>query len=489
MTVAPDVGSRLRGRQTLSRRERQAEEAMSETLSRDLLDESATALVEALAARRVGALELAEAAIARIEARDGPINAVVVRDFDRAREAARAADAALARGERRPLLGLPMTVKESHNVGGLRTSWGSPMFGEWIAPQDSVGVARLKAAGAVVLGKTNIPPFLSDWQSANPIYGRTSNPWDLSRSPGGSSGGAAAALAAGMVPLEFGSDIGGSIRVPAAFCGVYGHKPSFGIVPTRGHAPPGMDGAAVPLAVVGPLARSAADLALAMDVLAGPDAEEAVGYRLELPAARHASLADYRVLVLDDLPGVVTDSEIRAALAGLAARLEALGAKVARGSDLLPDLGASRQVYMGLLTTAMSRGNPDAKPINAHEWLSLLDAQLGVRRQWARLFRDVDVVLAPAFGTVAYPHVEQVDQATSTLTIDGHETPYFDGLAWPGLATLANLPATVAPVGRTRAGLPIGLQIIGPYLEDRTPIAFAGLLERELGGFRAPPGM
>jgi amidase len=462
---------------------------MSETLSRELLDESASALVAALADRRIGALELTDAAIARIEARDGPINAVVVRDFDRAREAARAADAALARGERRPLLGLPMTVKESHNVGGLRTSWGSPMFGEWIAPQDSVGVARLKAAGAIVLGKTNIPPFLSDWQSNNPIYGRTNNPWDLSRSPGGSSGGAAAALAAGMVPLEFGSDIGGSIRVPAAFCGVYGHKPSYGIVPTRGHAPPGIDGAGVPLAVVGPLARSAADLALALDVLAGPDAEDAVGYRLALPPARHEDLAGYRVLVLDDLPGVATDSEIKGALAELAGKLERAGAKVARGSDLLPDPARSRDVYMGMLTTAMSRGAPDAKPINAHEWMSLLDAQLGVRRQWARLFQAFDVVLAPAFGAVAYPHVAQVDQATSTLSIDGRPTPYFDQLAWPGLATLANLPATVAPVGLTRGGLPIGIQVIGPYLEDRTPLAFAGLLEREFGGFRGPPAI
>ncbi|MBW8815195.1 MAG: hypothetical protein JF588_17385 [Caulobacterales bacterium] len=460
---------------------------MSETLSRDLLDQSASRLVQALADRQVSALELTDAAIARIEARDGPINAVVVRDFDRAREAARAADAAIARGERRPLLGLPMTVKESHNVAGLRTSWGSPMFGEWIAPQDSVGVSRLKAAGAIVLGKTNIPPFLSDWQSNNPVYGRTNNPWDLGRSPGGSSGGGAAALAAGMIPLEFGSDIGGSIRVPAAFCGVYGHKPSYGLVPGRGHAPPGMDGATLPLAVVGPLARSAADLALALDVLAGPDADEAVGYRLALPPARRAGLAGHRVLVIDELPGVTTDSEIRAALADLAGKLERAGATVARGSDLLPDPAAAREIYMGMLTTAMSRGDPQAQSISAHAWLNLLDAQLRIRRQWARLFQDFDVVLSPAFVTVAYPHLDQPDQATSTLTIDGRQTPYSDGLAWPGVATLANLPATAIPIGQTRGGLPIGAQVIGPYLEDRTAIGFAALVEREFGGFRAPP--
>src|SRR5436190_602084 len=212
---------------------------MSETLNRDLLDRTAGDLVEALANRDVSALELTDDAIARIEARDGKINAVVVRDFDRARETARAADAALARGERRPLLGLPMTAKESHEIAGLPSTWGSPAFSGWVAQRDAVAIARLKDAGAVILGKTNVPPFLADWQSNNPVYGRTNNPWDLGRSPGGSSGGSAAALAAGMTPLEIGSDIGGSIRVPAALCGVYGHKPSYGLVPLRGHAPPG----------------------------------------------------------------------------------------------------------------------------------------------------------------------------------------------------------------------------------------------------------
>src|SRR5436190_6818200 len=297
---------------------------MSETLSRDVLDQTAGEIVQALAAGQVGALELTEAAIARIETRDQALNAVVVRDFDRAREAARAADAALARGERGPLLGLPMTVKESNNVAGLATTWGSPAFGGWTAEIDAVAVQRLKAAGAIILGKTNVPPFLSDWQSTNPVYGRTRNPWDPSRSPGGSSGGSAAALASGMTPLEVGSDIGGSIRVPAAFCGVYGHKPSYGLVPLRGHSPPGLDGGPVALAVVGPMARSPADLQLGLDVLAGPEPEEAVGYRLELPAPRHTQLADYRVFVIDSHPAVETDEEVRAALNGVASRLEAL---------------------------------------------------------------------------------------------------------------------------------------------------------------------
>ncbi len=462
---------------------------MSETLSRDTLDASAADLVAALAARRVSALELADAAIARIEARDGPINAVVVRDFDRARETARAADAALARGERRPLLGLPMTVKESFNVAGLPTTWGVPMFEGPIAQGDALGVTRLKAAGAVILGKTNVPPFLSDYQSNNPIYGRTGNPWDLTRTPGGSSGGAAAALAAGMVPLEFGSDIGGSIRMPAHFCGVFGHKPSFGLVPSRGHEPPGAPpGAGVLLAVVGPLARTAKDLSLALDVLAGPDTAEAVAYRLDLPPARRAKLADYRVLVLGDSPTMPVDAEIRAGIEDMGDKLASLGAKVARGSDLVPDYAEISRVYMGILMPTVTRGAPGAPSISAHEWMELLDAQARLRSQWALLFQDFDVVLAPVHGSAAFPHDDNPDMGARTLTLNGQTVSYMAPAGWAGLATSANLPATAMPVGLTRAGLPYGLQVIGPYLEDRTTLGFAELAERELGGFREPPG-
>lgn len=463
---------------------------MSETLTQDLSTASAGELAAAMAAGRVSALELAEAAIGRIEARDGPINAVVIRDFDRAREQARAADQALARGERRPLLGVPMTVKESHNVAGLPTTWGAEVFGGWVAPEDSVGVARLKAAGAVILGKSNIPPFLSDWQSANPVYGRTGNPWDLGRSPGGSSGGGAAALAAGMIPLEFGSDIGGSIRVPAALCGVYGHKPSFNLVPQRGHAPPGVDGAGIELAVVGPLARTAADLDLALGVLAGPAGDEAKAYRAELPAPRRGRIGDYRVLMLDSHPLAELDEEIRAALHGLAGRLEGEGAKVAWTSDLLPDLAALHELYGRMLGVAMSRGGPpQPNPVSAHEWMAMQDEQVFLRRRLAALFEAFDLVLAPAFGTVAFPHKAGDDPNQRTLTINGRETPYFAQMAWQGLATVGNLPATAAPIGLSKAGLPIAVQIIGGYLEDRTTIGFAGLMEQAFGGFAPPPSL
>lgn len=451
--------------------------------------DTAADLVVDLAARQVSSVELTNAAIARIEQLDGPINAVVVRDFDRALAQAKAADAAIARGERAPLLGLPMTVKEAHNVAGLPTTWGSEAFGGWTAEADSVGVARLKAAGAVVLGKTNVPPFLSDWQSVNPIYGRTSNPWDLGRSPGGSSGGSAAALAAGMVPLEFGSDIGGSIRIPSVFCGVFGHKPSFDLIPQRGHAPPGLDGDGVPLGVIGPMARTAADLELALSVLAGPTGDDAKGYRLDLPAPRHGRLADYRVLVIDSHPLAAVDEAVAAPLRDLARRLDDLGAEVAFESELLPDLARAHDLYLGLVNVVMSRGAPPGpQTVSAHAYMDQLDGQVMVRRQWAALFACFDVVLAPAFGTVAFPHDTNPDRHARTLTINGAATPYFAQLAWPGLATFANLPATAAPIGQTREGLPVGIQIIGGFLEDRTTIAFAGLLEREFGGFRKPPG-
>jgi len=443
-------------------------------------------LARALAARQVSAVELFEAAVQAIETKDGPINAIVVRDFDRAREQAKAADAALARGEARPLLGVPMTVKESHNVAGLPTTWGLEPFRGWTPDADSTGVARLKAAGAVILGKTNVPPSLGDWQAANPIYGRTNNPHDLTRSPGGSSGGGAAALAAGMVPLEFGSDIGGSIRVPAHFCGVFGHKPSYGLIPLTGHAPPGVPttGEPVQFGVVGPLARTAADLDLALGVLAGPEGDMARGYRLDLKPPRAAALKDFRVLVIAEHPLAGVDAEVLGPIEALAERLARLGAKVERQSPLVPDLVAAHETYMRLLGTTLSRGQRSdggRPPIDAHAWMDGLDVIARHRRQWAALFETFDVVLAPPLGVAAFPHKDAPDWGSRTLTLNGEETPFGAQIAWPGLAGFPGLPATCAPLGRTSGGLPTGVQILGPMFEDRTPIAFAGLVARELG--------
>jgi amidase len=314
-------------------------------------------LTEALRSRKLSASELLEHTIARVEALDRRINAVVVRDFDRARDAAKAADAALARGEQRPLLGIPVTLKESLNVAGLPTTWGFPQFRDFVPAGDALAVSRLKQAGAVIIGKTNIPIGLREFQSYNDIYGTTNNPWDLTRSPGGSSGGSAAALAAGFGPLSIGSDIGGSIRVPAHFCGVLGHKPSLGLIPTRGHGLPPTP--PVPgqgdLAVIGPMARYASDLALALDVIAGPDeAREGVGYRLALPAPRHTDLKNFRILAIDTHPLMPTGNSVRTAIGGLAKRLSGLGAKVAYNSASLPDLRDSARLYMTLLNAARS---------------------------------------------------------------------------------------------------------------------------------------
>ena len=452
--------------------------------SLDYATATAGSLAKALAARQVSAVELCDEAIRAIESKDGPINAVVVRDFDRARDAAKAADAALTRGDAAPLLGVPMTVKESHHIPGLPTTWGVAQFKGWAPKTEAVGVTRLKAAGAVILGKTNIPPNLGDWQAANPIYGRTNNPHDLSRVPGGSSGGGAAALASGMVPLEYGSDIGGSIRVPAHFCGVFGHKPTFDLVPATGHSPPPIDGpgAGVEFGVVGPLARTASDLALALGVLAGPEGDLGRAYRLDLPPPRGAELSDYRVLVLDSHPLAGVDAEVLAPLHALAGKLESLGAEVSYGSSLIPDLAAAQATYMAVLGTILSRGRPGAQPaLDTFGYMAGLDAIAVAQAQWAELFETFDVVLAPPFGTAAFEHQDDPEWGNRRLTINGQLTPYGAQIAWPGIATFPGLPATCAPIGKTKAGLPVGVQIIGPRFEDRTPIAFAGLIEREFG--------
>ncbi|HKW52343.1 MAG TPA: amidase [Stellaceae bacterium] len=476
---------------------------------------TATELVKALAERQVSARELLDAAIARIEALDPKLNAVVVRDFDRARAAADAADAALARGERRPLLGLPMTVKEQFGVAGLPTTWGYPKFKDWHAEVDALAVQRLKAAGAIVIGKTNVPMGLTDWQSYNEVYGTTNNPWDVSRTPGGSSGGAAAALAAGFVPLELGSDIGGSLRAPAHYCGVFAHKPSLDLVPQRGSLPPQTP--AVPirgdLSVVGPMARSAADLALELDVLAGPDElTEGIGYKLALPPSRHQKPSDFRVLVIDAHPLCPTAASISVALNGLAERLGKLGCRIVRESPKLPDLARTTRIYAQLLTAFFSADSPpevrerrevaakalspDDQSIRAsslrggtmsqQEWIRTSRVRGGLRVQWQSLFQDVDVVLCPPMPTPAFPH-DHTPQFARKLEIDGSKVDYGDQIAWAGIATLNGFPATAAPIGRSEGGLPIGVQIIGSYLEDRTTIAFAALIEREFGGFVPPP--
>ena len=475
---------------------------------------SAGELAQSLQKNEISALELTDQFIARIEALDGDLNAVPVRDFARAREAAKAADAALARGERRPLLGVPITIKESYNIAGLPTTWGIPAFKDFVAQEDALAVTRLKAAGVVILGKTNVPLVLGDWQSFNDIYGTTNNPWDKTRTPGGSSGGSSAALAAGFGPLSFGSDIGGSLRVPAHFCGVSAHKPTHGLVASRGHLPPGLP--ALPLAgdlaVIGPMARCVDDLVLALDLIAGPDeAADGRAYRLSLPPARHEKLADFRVLFIAEHPLLPTSAAVGASLDRLAKQLAAAGADVRRETPLLPDLAASARLYVKLLNAVLSARLPDDSHqelraavekipasdqslaaefarggvLSHRDWLRADFARQGLKQQWRALFRDFDVVICPPAATPAFPHDHSPDQDNRKLAVDGKEFPYLFQLVWAELATTCGLPATVIPIA-VAEGLPIGVQIIGPEFEDRTPLAFARLIEREFGGFTTP---
>jgi amidase len=479
---------------------------------------TACELSAALAAGEVSAVELAQDAIERIETYDPAVNAVCVRDFDRALDNAQAADAALAAGEQGALLGIPMTVKESFNIAGLPTTWGFPGSKDFVPAEDALSVARVMAAGAVILGKTNVPLALGDWQSYNDIYGVTGNPWDLSRTPGGSSGGSAAALAAGYGPLSLGSDIGGSLRAPAHYCGVYAHKPSFGLAPSRGQVPPGVP--ALPrereFVVIGPMARSVADLSLLLDAIAGPDPLDAgVAYRLALPSARHADLRDYRVLVLDSHPLLPTASSVRTAIAALADGLTGAGASVAYDTVLLPDLAQSARLYVRLLRAFIAFGLPPeayaalqtraarlshdddslvaeslrGAMMSHRDWLIADEARAQLRAQWATLFGTFDAVICPVMPTPAFLHEHSGDMDTRRIAIDGTEVPYANQLVWPGVATAPGLPATALPIGLSPEGLPIGVQIVGPWLEDRTPLALAGLIEREFGGFAPPPGL
>ena len=483
----------------------------------------AVALLGALRAREVSARELLDLYLARIGSLEPGIGAVVTLDAERAMAAAAAADDARAAGDDRPLLGLPVTVKDSLETAGLRTTAGARELSGYVPGGDAAAVARLRAAGAVVVGKTNLPAWASDVQSSNEVFGTTVNPFDRSRTPGGSSGGSAAALAAGLTGLELGSDIGGSIRTPAAWCGVFGHKPTYGIVPVRGHVPP-PPGVLSPMdmAVVGPLGRSAADVALALDVVAGPDGADAVAWRLELPPPRHDDLAAFRVgLWLDD-PRCPVSADVRAALEAAAGALGAAGATVVPLADAAasaglaaPSLAALTAPYQPLLQAALGAGLPDAafaglldrageaapgdesEPVRyarhvtarVRDWQRAHEERAGIRRWWAALFGPgaVDVVLAPAVPTVAIPHDHRPIR-DRRLLVDGAARPYWDALVWASMANLAYLPVTAVPLGRSAGGLPVGAQVIGPHGEDRTTLAFAGWTEAVLGGFTPPEG-
>lgn len=483
----------------------------------DLHFQTTQSLLSALRSRKLRSLDLLEHLIGRIERLDGDINSVVVRDFERAREQARAADAALDRGEtERPLLGLPMTLKDSLETEGLVTACGAPELAQHRPSRNADVVQKLVDAGVVVMGKTNLPLYAGDCQSFNEVYGTTRNPWDPSRTPGGSSGGAAAALCAGFTPLEIGSDIGGSIRNPAHFCGVFGHKPTWGIVSDRGHIP-GPPGQRAPtdLGVVGPMARCAEDLALALDLVAGPPLDEGhSGWRLDLAAPRGRRPSELRIAAWLDDPFSPVDTEYRARLEACVDALEREGAAVDRKARPDLDFARSFETYAMLLHPVIAAGFPAeviealaaAAPglaaddhshpalqvrgalVSHRDWLARDEARHRLAAAWARFFRDFDVLVLPVHPTAAVPHDHEPNFNARTLTVNGRERPYLDFLHWVSLATVVGLPATVAPIGRTAEGLPVGVQLVGGRFEDHTTIEVARQVGELLGGFTPPPG-
>ncbi len=406
-----------------------------------------------------------------------------------------------------------MTVKESFDIAGLPTTWGVPEKRNDIAKTNALAVVRLTAAGAVIFGKTNVPRMLGDWQSFNAIYGVTNNPWNPAYSPGGSSGGGAAALAAGLTGLEVGSDIGGSIRQPAHACGVFGHKPTWGLLASRGHAPVADVAAPTDIAVIGPLARSAEDLQIAFAIEAGPDeTETAMSYNL--PAPRVAGLKGLRVAVWPEDAATHTDNEISEQILALARHLKREGAKVSLAARPGFDPATGYEVYTKLLLAALSRGlnaeervaltarvagyAPDDRSRRAigdralimrhDEWLHVNEQRHKIRRAWGAFFHEWDVLLCPVHALPALPHRHDAPTRDLRIAINGEETPWNDMVFWPGITCGFLLPASVAPLGMTKAGLPVGVQIVGPLFGDRTTLAVARMLEKSWRGFEPPPG-
>lgn len=476
----------------------------------ELAYRSAHSIAASIRSGELKSRDMLEAMLERIAKLDGPLNAVVTLDAERARREADAADAALRDGaEPGPLHGVCMTVKDSFQTAGMRTTSGAPELAEFVPEVDATPVARLRKAGAVIVGKTNLPIYAGDAQTYNEVFGQTNNPFDTSRTPGGSSGGSAAALAAGFTPLEVGSDIGGSIRGPAHSCGVTGHKPSYGIVSALGQipGPPGTRTQA-DIAVAGPMARDVDDLELGLDVLVGPDEWHSPAYRIELPPPRKRALSDYRIAAWFDEPSSPVDREVGALLERAAKALSGTGARV--DVDARPEFAFEKAVrnFRELLAAALAGGfsrdqieklaarEGDDEFVRAskmaalrhRDWLSANERRLQLRQRWHEFFQEWDVMLLPVMPTAAIPHDPSEPMALRTIAVNGETRSYMEGLHWMGLTGASFLPATVVPVGLTSEGLPVGIQVAGPFLEDRTTLDVARGICDLLGGFQRPPG-
>jgi amidase len=465
----------------------------------------------AIRAKKISSVELTQHTFRRIDAFQPALNAYVYQLREEALAAAARADETLARGAATGALhGVPINVKESFGVAGQPCTWGIPALRGSKAPAHAVAVRRLLDAGAILLGATNVPFQLMDAQSFNDIYGQTNNPWDLARTPGGSSGGTAAALAVGMAFLGIGSDIGGSIRGPAAFCGIYGHKPTLDLVSLTGHAPGGEHapaGFSTLLAAAGPMARSAGDLDAALRVLGGPESPDSKAFRWTLPPSRHRALRDFRIgYVLED-PAAPVSAETSDVLQSAVRACERAGAKTRAGWPehfSFPELIETYLFVLGAIIFSLtplpereqarseltSRPEPFARGALSGfaQWQQNNMARLAYRALWEKFFESVDVFLLPTTFTAAFAHDRTPPDQRLIPLPEGGTQSFWNLLAYIAPATLTGCPATTAPVGLSRSGLPVGLQIVGPYLEDATPIEFARLLATEIGGFQPPPG-
>jgi amidase len=443
---------------------------------------SARELSRKIAGRELSAVEALDAHLARIERRNPELNAVVSLDNEAARRQAEAADIALARGEALgPLHGVPLTLKDGNDVAGLRTTLGTGLF-DRVANEDGAVAARLRAAGAIIIGHTNVAPFLADYQSANAIFGRTSNPWNLERTAGGSSGGAAAAVAAGMTPLEIVSDLGGSIRLPAHFCGVYGLKPTEHRVPMTGffRLPPGAPRTVRILTCLGPLARDLGDLALALSIVAGPDGVDTEVPPVPLVEEPVPPIADLRIAYATNVPGAVVASSLAEQVERVASLAASAGARV---EERLPacDWEAANALFRELVSAITSeRSDKDLA-----WYFAALDRRDRLIAVWDSFFGDFDALLMPPAMTAAFPHCEP----GAPLTVDGTRVAYFGQGAVLAMGNLAGLPALVAPAGQDEEGLPVGVQIVGPRWSEMRLVGVCRALEsvRALPGFQPPP--
>jgi amidase len=459
----------------------------------DLALRTAGEQATAIARKEVSSRELLDLFAARAEHLDDSVHAVVTLDLDRARLAAAAADDATARGESfGPLHGLPITIKDAIATEGIRSTGGAIELTDHVPTADAPVVAQLKAAGAIVYGKTNLPRWSGDLQSYNEIFGTTNNPWDASRVPGGSSGGPAAAVACGLTSFEIGTDIGGSIRIPSHFCGTYGLKPSYGVVPQRGYLDRVGGGATdSDINVFGPMARSADDLELLLGLLAGPPPEQLPGWRIDLPAPRHHSLSGVRIAVKFESELGPTERGYLDVLKATADRLADAGAKIEEARLPVP-MAEQSAMFNSLILPAISPSMGDeigdAVSGTHYAWLGLQVQRAEMQRRWAEWFAGgIDAFLCPVTPTPAFPHNHAGDFMTRTLDINGEARSYLENTTWTGLIGVVGLPSAVPPLPRTAAGLPVGVQVVTPYLHDRSAIRLAELIAEASGGGYEPP--